>query len=212
LTDFDPYLRSIHPLLIVLSGPSGVGKDSVLRGLKERGLPFRFVPTMNTRPRRPDEVDGVDYFFVTTEQFITMLEQGELLEHAMVYGDYKGIPKGPVREALASGQDVILRVDVQGAATIRAKAAEDPELGRALVSVFLTPPTLAVLEERLRKRNTDTEAVIQRRLAVARQEIAQWKHYDYLLISGTIPEDLRRMQVIIEAEKMRRDRSPAPEC
>src|SRR5512140_615530 len=88
-------------LLVVISGPSGVGKDSVLRGLRELGRPFRFVPTMNTRPRRPDEVDGIDYFFVTTEEFVTLLEQGELLEHAVVYGDYKGIPKKPIREALA---------------------------------------------------------------------------------------------------------------
>src|SRR5512135_665353 len=90
LTESDPFLRSQVSLLVVISGPSGVGKDSVLRGLKKLGQPFRFVPTMNTRARRPDEVDGVDYHFVSTEEFVTMVEQGELLEHAVVYGDYKG--------------------------------------------------------------------------------------------------------------------------
>ena len=118
----------------MISGPSGVGKDSVLRGLREQGLPFRFVPTMNTRPKRPDEVDGVDYFFVTTEEFVTLLEQGELLEHAIVYGDYKGIPKKPIREALNSGQDVVLRVDVQGAATLK-------RLIPQAIFIFLTTPT-----------------------------------------------------------------------
>ena len=107
------------PLLIVISGPSGVGKDTVLQRMKERGLPFHFVVTATTRPQRPGEVDGVDYFFLTHDQFADMIEHNELLEHAIVYNDYKGIPKQQVRQALASGQDVVMRIDVQGAETIR---------------------------------------------------------------------------------------------
>ena len=114
-------------------------------------------------------------------------------------------------DKLRPGRDVLLNVDVQGAATIREQAQSEPELKRALVTVFLTPPSLAVLEERLNKRDTDAPAEIQKRLGVARQEIAQWKHFDYLLISTTIPEDLRRMLAIVEAEKMRAARATAPE-
>jgi guanylate kinase len=112
---------------------------------------------------------------------------------------------------LRQGKDVLLNVDVQGAATIREKAQEDAELKRALVSIFLTPPSMDILEERLRKRGTDSAAVIQKRLGVARQEIAQWKHFDYLLLSASIQEDLRRMLAIVEAEKLRSSRAQAPE-
>ena len=112
---------------------------------------------------------------------------------------------------LRQGKDVLLNVDVQGAATIREKAQEDAELKRALVSVFLTPPSMGIVEARLRNRGTDSQAVIQKRLSVARQEIAQWKHFDYLLLSASIQEDLRRMLAIVEAEKMRSSRVQAPE-
>jgi guanylate kinase len=119
--------------------------------------------------------------------------------------------KSEVLGKLRQGKDVLLNVDVQGAATIRQRAQEDQELGRALVSVFLTPPSITILEQRLRKRATDSPAVIQKRLSVARQEIAQWKNFDYLLLSDTIGEDLRRMLAIVEAEKMRTGRVQAPE-
>ena len=119
------------PLLIVISGPSGVGKDALIERMKVEGLPFHFVVTATTRPKRPDEVDGVDYIFVTMSEFADMIERQELLEYAIVYGDYKGIPKQQVREALASGKDVVMRVDVQGAATVRRLAPE-------AVLIFLT--------------------------------------------------------------------------
>jgi len=128
-----------------------------------------------------------------------------------VYGNSYGILKAEVLGKLRQGKDILLNVDVQGAATIREKAQEDPELKRALVSVFLTPPSMGIVEERLRKRGTDSEAVIQKRLSVARQEISQWKNFDYLLLSASIPEDLRRMLAIVEAEKMRSVRVQAPE-
>jgi len=115
----DPYARPRYPLLIVLSGPSGVGKDSVIREMKSRELPLHFVVTATTRPPREEEVEGRDYLFISKEHFAEMIDQGELLEYAVVYSDYKGIPKSQVRQALASGHDVIMRVDVQGAATVR---------------------------------------------------------------------------------------------
>ncbi len=111
--------RQSQPLLVVISGPSGVGKDTVLQHMKDRGLPFHFVVTATTRPKRPNEIEGVDYFFVTREEFERMIEAGELIEHALVYQDLKGIPKQQIREALASGSDAVMRVDVQGAETIR---------------------------------------------------------------------------------------------
>src|SRR5262249_25112595 len=137
-------------------------------------------------------------------------QAGNFLEHATVYGHSYGILKSEVLGKLRHGKDVLLNVDVQGAATIRARSQEDPELKRALVSVFLTPPSISTLEERLRKRGTDSEAVIQKRLGLARQEISQWKHFDYLIISGSISEDLRRMRAIVEAEKMKSTRVQGP--
>jgi guanylate kinase len=139
------------------------------------------------------------------------VQAGNFLEHATVYGNSYGILKAEVLGKLRQGKDVLLNVDVQGAATIRDKAQEDGELKRALVSVFLTPPSMDIVEERLRRRGTDPEPVIQKRLSVARQEIAQWKNFDYLLLSSSIQEDLRRMLAILEAEKMRSLRVQAPE-
>jgi guanylate kinase len=139
------------------------------------------------------------------------VQAGNFLEHATVYGNSYGILKAEVLGKLRQGKDVLLNVDVQGAATIREKAQEDAELKRALVSVFLTPPSLDIVEQRLRRRATDSEAVIQKRLSVSRQEIAQWKNFEYLLLSTTIQEDLRRMLAIVEAEKMRSLRVQAPE-
>jgi guanylate kinase len=139
------------------------------------------------------------------------VQAGNFLEHATVYGNSYGILKSEVLGKLRQGKDVLLTVDVQGAATIREKAQEEGELKRALVSVFLTPPSMDVLEARLRRRGSDSEAVIQKRLSVARQEIAQWKNFEYLLLSSSIEEDLRRMLAIVEAEKMRSLRVQAPE-
>jgi guanylate kinase len=185
-------------LLVVISGPSGVGKDSVLRGLREQGLPFSFVPTMNTRPRRPDEIDGVDYFFVTTEEFVNLLEQGELLEHAVVYGDYKGIPKKPIREALNSGQDVVLRVDVQGAATLK-------RLIPQAIFIFLTTQTEEELVERLLKRKTESPESLRIRIATAREEMQRIPEFDYVVINHDeqLAETVHDVIGIIRAEHCR---------
>ena len=185
-------------LLVIISGPSGVGKDSVLRGLKEQGLPFHFVPTMNTRPRRPDEVDGVDYHFVTTAEFITLLEQGELLEHAVVYGDYKGIPKQPIREALNSGQDVVVRVDVQGAATLKRLVPE-------AVFIFLTVPSEEELVQRLSKRRTESPDSLRLRIATAREELRRIPEFDYVVVNhdDRLAEAVQDVIGIIRAEHCR---------
>jgi guanylate kinase len=142
--------------------------------------------------------------------FLKRVQAGNFLEHATVYGNSYGTLKSEVLGKLRQGYDVILTVDVQGAASIRAHAEGDPEVKRALVTVFLTPPSMAILEERLRKRGMDSQAAIQKRLSVARQEIAQWKNFDYLIVSSTVPEDLRRMEAVLDAEKMRQSRAPTP--
>jgi guanylate kinase len=204
-------LPMTNPLLVLISAPSGGGKTTLCQQLLAARRQMTRAVTCTTRPPRKGEQDGVDYFFLDADSFLKRVQAGNFLEHATVYGNSYGTLKGEVLGKLRQGKDVLLNVDVQGAATIRQRAEEDPELKRALVSVFLTPPSLEVLEERLRKRGTDSAAVIQKRLGVARQEIAQWKNFDYLLISSTISEDLRRMQAIIEAEKMRPARGQAPE-
>jgi len=202
---------SPSPLLVVISAPSGGGKTTLCEQLLGARPQMTRAVTCTTRPPRQGEQDGVDYYFLDAGSFLKRVQAGNFLEHATVYGHSYGILKSEVLGKLRQGRDVLLNVDVQGAATIREKAQEDLELKRALVSVFLTPSSMENLEGRLRKRATDAEAVIQKRLSVARQEIAQWKHFDYLLISATIAEDLRRMLAILEAEKMRSTRAQAPE-
>jgi guanylate kinase len=167
--------------------------------------------TCTTREPRPGEKDGVDYHFFTAGEFLKRLQAGNFIENATVYGNSYGILKSELLGKLREGKDVLLNVDVQGAATIREQAQTEPELKRALVTIFLTPPSVTVLEQRLKKRGADAEAVIQKRLAVARQEIAQWKNFDYLIVSGDKQEDLRRALAVIGSEKMRSARSPSPE-
>jgi guanylate kinase len=153
----------------------------------------------------------VDYYFIDPADFQRRVQAGEFIEHATVFGRSYGILRSELRNKLWRSKDVLLNVDVQGAATIRDRALAEPELKRALVTVFLTPPSIAVLEERLKKRASDAPEEIQKRLGIARREIAQWKNFNYLLISSTIQEDLRRMLVIVEAEKSRVARSQPPE-
>jgi guanylate kinase len=199
------------PLLVLLSAPSGGGKTTLCQQLLAALPNMARAITCTTRDPRPGERDGVDYYFLDAGAFLKRLQAGNFLEHATVYGNSYGTLKSEVLGKLRQATDVLLSVDVQGAATIRERAQEDQELKRALVSVFLTPPTLAVLETRLRNRGTDSAAAIQKRLSVARQEITQWKNFDYLIVSRAIADDLRRMQAIIEAEKMRPARAEPPE-
>ena len=199
------------PLLVLISAPSGGGKTTLCQQLLAARSQMTRAVTCTTRPPRAGERDGLDYYFLDAGSFLKRVQAGNFLEHATVYGNSYGILKAEVLGKLRQGKDVLLNVDVQGTATIREKAQEDAELKRALMSVFLTPPSMEIVERRLRTRGTDSEAVIQKRLSVARQEIAQWKNFDYLLLSSSIEEDLRRILAIVEAEKMRSLRVQAPE-
>jgi guanylate kinase len=185
------------PLLIVLSGPSGVGKDMTLTRMKELGCPFHFVVTATDRPQRPGEVHGVDYYFVSAEEFAAMLERDELLEHAVVYGQNKGIPKSHVREALASGKDVIMRLDVQGAAAVQ-RIVPDALL------IFLMAPYEELIR-RLKERKTESPKSLKRRIATAREEMKRLPEFDYVVVNrdGKLDEAVEQIMAIIAAEKCR---------
>jgi len=199
------------PLLILISAPSGGGKTTLCTQLLAARPDMTRAITCTTRALRPGEKDGVDYYFFDPAEFQRRVQADEFIEHATVFGRSYGLLRSELLDKLRLGRDVLLNVDVQGAATIHARARTEPELKQALVTVFLTPPSVSVLEERLKRRASDAPEEIQKRLGVARKEIAQWKNFDYLLISSTIPEDLRRMLAIVEAEKMRSARATAPE-
>jgi guanylate kinase len=194
------HIRPTQPLLIVISGPSGVGKDSVVKHMEERNLPFHFVVTATTRPPRENEIPGVDYFFYSKDEFAGMIDRGELLEYALVYNDYKGIPKEQVRQALNSGKDVVMRLDVQGAATIRGLCPD------ALL-IFLTTQNEAELEARLLARRSDDPRAIKLRIATARQELKRVVEFDYVVPNrdSKLDETVDRIAAIIEAEHCRVD-------
>jgi guanylate kinase len=196
--DFDPYQCTPHPLLIVISGPSGVGKDATLTRMREMGYPFHFVVTATTRPQRPGEVHGRDYYFVSMEEFTSMVQQDELLEHALVYGEYKGIPKAQVRQALASNKDVVMRIDVQGAATVR-KLVPDAVL------IFLVASSEEELVNRLRTRKTESSKGLEKRIATARQEMARIVEFDYVVVNrdNHLDDTVHQVAAIITAEKCR---------
>ncbi|HXR47438.1 MAG TPA: guanylate kinase [Candidatus Limnocylindrales bacterium] len=210
-TESRPPTSGSRPLLILISAPSGGGKTTLSQQLLAARPDLTRAITCTTRPPRPGEKDGVDYHFFKPAEFQEHVQAGDFIEHATVFGRSYGTLRSELLEPLRAGRDVLLNVDVQGAAAIREQAQAEPALKRALVTVFLTPPSVATLAERLNKRNTDAPEEIQKRLAYARQEIAEWRHFDYLLISSTISEDLRRMLAIFEAEKLRAERATAPE-
>jgi guanylate kinase len=198
MSDSEFNLHKPQPLLIVISGPSGVGKDSVLHVLKGRKLPLHFVVTATTRPRRENETHGLDYFFVSKDEFAHMIEEEELIEYAIVYNDYKGIPKQQVREALGSGQDVVMRVDVQGATTVRKLAPE-------AVLIFLTTESEDALVRRLKARQTETAENLSLRIATARQELKRAVGFDYVIVNadGHLDDTVDTVIAIINAEHHR---------
>jgi guanylate kinase len=192
------------PLLIVISGPSGVGKDSVLARLRERGLPFHFTVTATTRPRR--EVNPADHqflSFLSGPEFARLLAEDGLLEHAEVYGHRYGVPKAPLREALARGLDVIVRVDVQGAATIK-------RLVPPAVLIFLAPPSIEELEQRIRRRGLDDPEALRRRLDKAASELEQQSTFDHVVVNerDRLDEAVDAVLAIIAAERRRPGRQP----
>jgi guanylate kinase len=197
------------PLLIVLSAPSGAGKTTLCHELLAARSHVHRAITCTTRSPRPGERNGQDYHFLDQKMFEERRARGEFLEWAVVHGNNYGTLKSEVVGILRGGNDALLNVDVQGAASIR--QLSDPELSRALVSVFLTPASIEVLEARLRKRGTDSIETIERRLKEARKEIARWREFDFVIVSGTVKEDLERMLVILDAECMRTTRLTNPE-
>jgi guanylate kinase len=186
------------PLLVVLSGPSGVGKDTLLMRMRELGFPFHFVVTATSRPMRPGELDGHDYHFVSAAHFEQMIADDQLIEWARVYDHYKGIPKHEVRQAHVSGRDVVLRIDVQGAATIR-------RLAPSAVQIFIAPAHVDELRDRMRWRRTETSEDMERRLAAATRELAMIDDFDYVVINREhhIDDAVGQIRAIIVAEKQR---------
>ena len=186
------------PLLVVLSGPSGVGKDSVLAEIRKLDRPWHFAVTATTRPMRPGERDGEDYIFLEPDMFARMVERDEFLECAEVYGRWYGVPRSQARDALRSGKDVFLKIDVQGAATIRRMAPE------ALL-IFLIPPSLEELRQRLSGRMTETAPDMERRIRTAEEELAQVQHFDYRVVNsnGQVEQAAADIDAIVAAEKCR---------
>ena len=187
-----------RPLLVVISGPSGVGKDSVLDELERRGYHFYRVITCTTRAPRENEREGVDYHFVSDAAFDALVAGDGLLEHAEVYGRRYGVPRAQVEDQLAAGNDVVVRTDVQGAASIR-------RLMPDAVLIFLAPPSLEDLATRLRERGTDDDGRIERRLEAARGELARSREFEYVVVNqpGRLDEAVDRIEEILEAARLR---------
>ena len=191
-------MKKTNPLLIVISGPSGVGKDAVLAKMKESGRPFHYVVTATTRPRRRGERDDSDYHFVSKEEFEELIKNRELLEWANVYGNLYGVPKRQIQQALAQGRDVIVKVDVQGAATIKSILPQ-------AAFIFLAPPSLAELERRLKERETESAEEFELRMKTARGEMNALSMFDYVVINhqDQIKATITQIEAIISAEKCR---------
>ena len=186
------------PLFVVLSGPSGAGKDAVLSRMREVGYPLEYIITVTTRPQRAKEKNDVDYHFVSTERFREMIENNDLLEWANVYGNYYGVPKQPVKQALDNKRDVIVKVDIQGAATIK-------KIIPQVVSIFLIPQSMEELALRLNQRQTESPFDLTLRLKIAEEEIKQLSLFDYIVVNRQEELDLAvsDIKAIIAAEKCR---------
>ncbi|MCV2870035.1 guanylate kinase [Defluviimonas sp. WL0002] len=190
-------------LLIILSSPSGAGKSTLAKRLMAWDPTLKFSVSATTRQPRPGEVDGRDYYFRTREDFETMVAAGEMLEHAEVFGNFYGSPKGPVEQAMKDGRDTLFDIDWQGGQQVR-----NSVLGNDVVSIFVLPPSIAELERRLRARAQDSEEVIAGRMAKSEAEISHWAEYDYVLINDDIDRAEADLKTIVTAERMRRDRQP----
>ncbi|MFP4314343.1 MAG: guanylate kinase [Alphaproteobacteria bacterium] len=190
-------------LMFVMSSPSGAGKTTITRALLKNNPDVTISISATTRPRRAGEVHGQDYFFVSTEDFRDMVDNGEMLEHAKVFDNYYGTPRAPVEKALQEGKDVLFDIDWQGTQQLREMARED------LATVFILPPSRADLEKRLRLRSRDTmesEADIRGRMSKAADEMSHYSEYDYVIINNDIDEAIRKAQLILDAERLKRRR------
>jgi guanylate kinase len=189
-------------LMLVLSSPSGAGKTTIARRLLEAEPALVLSVSVTTRPRRPGEVDGVDYNFIDRARFAAMIADGELLEHAEVYGHGYGTPRAPVDSTLASGRDVLFDIDWQGAQQLREVAGED------MASVFILPPSTRELERRLRRRAQDAEEVVQRRLDQVAADVTHWAEYDYVLVNSDLEASIQGVRAILAAERLTCRRQP----
>jgi len=187
-------------LMLVLSSPSGAGKTTLSRRLLQRDANLEMSISVTTRPPRPGEVEGVDYYFIGPDDFGVMINRRELLEHAKVFGHYYGTPMGPVQEALSEGRDVLFDIDWQGTQQLAQNARDD------LVSVFVLPPSTAVLAQRLHSRAQDSDEVVAGRMAQASEEISHWAEYDYIVVNDDIDACTDEIFAILNAERRRRER------
>ena len=187
-------------LMLVLSSPSGAGKSTISRALLEKHPDLTMSVSATTRPMRPGEVEGKDYYFIDTATFEKMVADGEFLEHAKVFDNYYGTPRGPVDDALKSGKDVLFDVDWQGTQQLRQNARDD------LASIFILPPSIDELERRLYARAQDPEDVVKRRMAKAASEMSHWAEYDYIIVNEAIPESVAEAEAILAAERLKRER------
>jgi guanylate kinase len=189
-------------ILLVLSSPSGAGKTTITRALAAQDRKLKMSVSATTRPRRPGEVDGKHYHFVTREKFDRMVAQGELLEHALVFGNCYGTPRGPVMKALEGGTDIISDVDWQGTQQLAAHGRDD------LVAVFILPPSLAALRRRLQTRAQDSREVVRARMAKSSDEMSHWAEYDYVLVNDDLKNSVEVVADILKIERLKRDRQP----
>ncbi|MEL6522796.1 MAG: guanylate kinase [Pseudomonadota bacterium] len=196
--------ESRRGLLIILSSPSGAGKSTLARRLMTWDPSLAFSVSATTRPTRPGEVDGKDYYFTDKAEFARMTEAGEMLEHAEVFGHWYGSPRAPVEKAITSGQDILFDVDWQGGQQIR-----ESTLGLYTLSLFILPPSIAELDRRLRSRGQDSEEVIANRMRKSRDEISHWPEYEYVLVNDDLDATEGRLKTIITAERMRRSQQPS---
>lgn len=200
MTGDDPCAISRRGLMLVLSSPSGAGKSTISREILSRDPNLIMSVSATTRPKRPGEVEGRDYFFVGEEDFRLLVNRRELLEHATVFGHLYGTPRKPVEEALAAGRDVLFDIDWQGTQQLREAARDD------LVSVFVLPPSTPELERRLKSRAQDSAEVVARRMAKAADEMSHWPEYDYIVVNREIDASVAEVEAILTAERLRRER------
>jgi guanylate kinase len=190
-------------LLLILSSPSGAGKSTLTRMLMDWDPSIRFSISATTRKPRPGEEDGREYYFRSRDDFEAMVAANQMLEHAEVFGNFYGTPKGPVEAAMRDGRDTVFDIDWQGGQQIRTSS-----LGRDVVSIFVLPPSIAELDRRLRSRAQDSDEVIAGRMAKSRDEISHWAEYDYVLVNRDLAATFAQLQTILQSERLRRDRQP----